>query len=106
MSRIPIDGLAVCCAGLGLASILFAQPVGRPIPTIREGIDESRLVTLVNNTRPEATRRPTGISQSCREDFYWKISRSCCAAEDDRRSDEIGFVAAGLGHDGIGRLGG
>jgi len=56
MSRTPKAALIVWGAGLGVASILCAQPSGRPLPTIREGIDESRLVTLVNNTRPEATR--------------------------------------------------
>jgi subtilase family serine protease len=54
LSRTPKAAL-VCCTGLGLASLLCAQPSGRPVPTIREGIDESRLATLFNNTRPEAT---------------------------------------------------
>jgi phage terminase large subunit-like protein len=32
------------------------------------------------------------------------VDPSGCKAEDDRRSDEIGIVAVGLGHDGIGRI--
>ena len=55
MSRTPKAAL-VCCTGLGLASMLCAQPSGRPIPMIRDGIDEARLVSLVHNTRPEATQ--------------------------------------------------
>lgn len=35
--------------------LLTAQSLGRPEPAIRTGIDETTLVTLVNNTRPEAT---------------------------------------------------
>ena len=36
------------------ASALHAQPSGRPMPMILERIDESKLVTLGHNTRPEA----------------------------------------------------
>jgi hypothetical protein len=32
------------------------------------------------------------------------VDPSGCAGEDDKRSDEIGIIAAGLGHDGIGRI--
>jgi phage terminase large subunit-like protein len=32
------------------------------------------------------------------------VDPSGCAGEDDRRSDEVGIVAAGIGHDGIGRI--
>jgi Phage terminase large subunit/Terminase RNaseH-like domain len=32
------------------------------------------------------------------------VDPSGCAGEQDKRSDEIGIVAAGLGHDGIGRV--
>jgi subtilase family serine protease len=45
---------------IGLSPVLFflphasAQALGRPEATIREAIDESRLVTLSHNTRPEA----------------------------------------------------
>jgi subtilase family serine protease len=39
---------------LGLTSAIYAQPLGRPEPLIRERIDEQKLVTLSGNTRPEA----------------------------------------------------
>ena len=32
------------------------------------------------------------------------VDPSGCAGEDDRRSDEIGIIAAGIGHDGVGRI--
>jgi phage terminase large subunit-like protein len=32
------------------------------------------------------------------------VDPSGCAGEDDKRSDEIGIVVVGLGHDGIGRI--
>jgi Phage terminase large subunit/Terminase RNaseH-like domain len=32
------------------------------------------------------------------------VDPSGCAGEDDKRSDEIGIVAVGVGHDGIGRI--
>ena len=32
------------------------------------------------------------------------VDPSGCAGEEDRRSDEIGIIAAGIGHDGIGRI--
>ena len=32
------------------------------------------------------------------------VDPSGCAGEEDKRSDEIGVVAVGLGHDGIGRV--
>jgi subtilase family serine protease len=46
--------LTFSLGALGLAQVLGAQPAGVPARAILEGIDESRLVTLVNNTRPEA----------------------------------------------------
>lgn len=46
--------LLVCAAVTGVPLILSAQPPGRPIPLIREAIDESKLVTLSHNTHPEA----------------------------------------------------
>jgi subtilase family serine protease len=46
--------LSVGMAVIGLAPLLCAQPVGRPVSIIREPIDESRRVTLYGNTRPEA----------------------------------------------------
>ena len=52
MNSVTKIGLLVSCAVFVPA--LFAQPSGRPSPMIREGIDESRLVTLGHNTRPEA----------------------------------------------------
>ncbi|MGA2717123.1 MAG: hypothetical protein ABSG41_28910 [Bryobacteraceae bacterium] len=32
------------------------------------------------------------------------VDPSGCAGEEDKRSDEVGIVATGLGHDGIGRI--
>ena len=39
---------------LSLTCAVYAQPAGRPVQVIREGIDEARLVRLAGNTRPEA----------------------------------------------------
>jgi subtilase family serine protease len=39
---------------LGLTASVCAQPSGRPVRTIRGPIDETSLVTLAGNTRPEA----------------------------------------------------
>jgi subtilase family serine protease len=39
---------------LSLASIICAEPTGRPTPMIREAVDEGKLVALAGNTRPEA----------------------------------------------------
>src|SRR5271169_3547242 len=45
---------------LAVSAVLFVLPLaqaqnfGRPAPAIREKLDDSRLVTLHNNTRPEA----------------------------------------------------
>ena len=44
----------ISLAGMGLAQMLMAQ-TGRPMAAIRTGIDESKLVSLTHNTRPEAT---------------------------------------------------
>jgi len=52
--KLGFISLACMLATVGLAQTLTAQ-TGRPIPAIRTGIDESRLVTLTHNTRPEAT---------------------------------------------------
>jgi subtilase family serine protease len=46
--------LFVCMVASGLTPLLSAQPSGRPVPMIREPIDEFRRVTLPGNTRPEA----------------------------------------------------
>ncbi len=47
-------GVLIFLAAPGLAPLLTAEPTARPVALIRGGIDESRLVTLTNNTRPEA----------------------------------------------------
>jgi subtilase family serine protease len=49
-----IRSVVVFPIALCLAPLLCGQPTGRPAPVIREAINESRLVTLANNTRPEA----------------------------------------------------
>lgn len=46
--------LTISLATIGLAPSLWAQPSGRPLPMVLERIDDSRLVTLGHNTRPEA----------------------------------------------------
>jgi subtilase family serine protease len=45
-----------CCGLLGITAA-FAQPSGRPTRMIREAIDNSKLVLLRGNTRPEANVR-------------------------------------------------
>ena len=50
ISRLQKVAFIICAASF----LLCAQPTGHPVPTIREAIDESKLVTLANNTRPEA----------------------------------------------------
>ena len=42
---------------LSLTSALYAGPAGRPTRAIREAIDESKLVVLQGNTRPEANAK-------------------------------------------------
>lgn len=49
--KVPFGAaLAVVC----LAPLAAAQSLGRPAAAVRTGVDESNLVTLTNNTRPEA----------------------------------------------------
>jgi len=44
-----------CALGLlGFTSAVFAQPTGHPTRTIREAVNEEKLVKLEGNTRPEA----------------------------------------------------
>src|SRR5579871_312190 len=54
-------------APIGLPPSLRAQPSGRPLPMILERIDDSRLVSLAHNTRPEAT--PTNDLGRVADDF-------------------------------------
>src|SRR5271170_3395249 len=54
MISLPTSRFLFSLAALGLAPAVWAQPSGRPMPMILERIDESRLVTLGHNTRPEA----------------------------------------------------
>jgi hypothetical protein len=58
-----------------------------------------------------ANREPAAVSEAQREALRATLRRvviavdpSGCAGEQDRRSDEIGLVAAGVGNDGIGRI--
>ena len=56
MKRLRRAGFLILTFGLlSSTSAVYAQPSGRPTRVIREGIDETRLVRLVGNTRPEAT---------------------------------------------------
>jgi len=56
MKRLRRAGYPTLAIGLlGLTSLVYAQPAGRPAPTIHEAIDEGKLVILGGNTRPEAT---------------------------------------------------
>jgi subtilase family serine protease len=58
MKRLRTAGYLIFSFGLlNLTPAGLAQPAGRPMPTIRETIDEAKLVTLEGNTRPEATDR-------------------------------------------------
>jgi subtilase family serine protease len=50
-----IGFLAAASAAFCFLPSAQAQPTGRPVATIREAIDETKLVTLYHNTRPEAT---------------------------------------------------
>jgi len=58
-----------------------------------------------------ANREPAPETETQREALLATLKRvvvgvdpSGCAGEEDKRSDEIGIVAAGVGHDGIGRI--
>jgi subtilase family serine protease len=53
-STLKMRFLTISWAALSLAPLVFAQTHGLPTPAIREAIDESNLVALANNTRPEA----------------------------------------------------
>jgi hypothetical protein len=59
----------------------------------------------------EANRQPRAQSEKEREALMATLRRvviaidpSGCAGEEDKRSDEIGIVVAGIGHDGIARV--
>lgn len=55
MNSLPRRGYFIFATGLlGFTAAVCAQPSGRPARTIRGPIDETRLVTLAGNTRPEA----------------------------------------------------
>src|SRR5580658_8926105 len=55
MERLPRTGYLILTFGLmSLTSFVNAAPTGRPTGVIREAIDETKLVTLQGNTRPEA----------------------------------------------------
>lgn len=58
-----------------------------------------------------ANREPKPETEEAREALIATLLRvvisidpSGCAGEEDKRSDEVGIVAVGLGHDGIGRV--
>ncbi len=56
MYRLQKIGTVVAVlTALFVTSVAYAQPASRGFRVIRERIDESRLVTLYHNTRPEAT---------------------------------------------------
>jgi subtilase family serine protease len=48
-------GLIFTLTMVTLSPAIYAQPTGRPSPMISKAIDETKLVTLEGNTRPEAT---------------------------------------------------
>jgi hypothetical protein len=59
----------------------------------------------------EAHRQPPPETEAGREALLGTLRRvviavdpSGCAGEDDTRSDEVGIVAVGVGHDGVGRV--
>jgi subtilase family serine protease len=54
-TRSKVGYLTFTAGLLGLASMAYAGPSGHPMPTIHEAINESKLVVLEGNTRPEAT---------------------------------------------------
>jgi hypothetical protein len=53
--------------------------------------------------RPETEGEREGLLASLRR-VVIAVDPSGCAGENDQRSDEVGIVAAGVGHDGIGRI--
>jgi subtilase family serine protease len=55
VSRVKIGACVAASAAAFLLTPVNAQPSGRPGATIREAVDETKLVTLFHNTRPEAT---------------------------------------------------
>jgi subtilase family serine protease len=56
MKRLLSVGYLIVTLGLlGITHPVIAQASGSAIPTIREAINETKLVTLEGNTRPEAT---------------------------------------------------
>jgi subtilase family serine protease len=56
MKHIPCAALIVAAFGLlGVIAPLNAQPAARPLAAIHEAVNENNLVTLLGNTRPEAT---------------------------------------------------
>jgi subtilase family serine protease len=58
MQRLPGTGYWILTFGLlSLTSFVNAQPAGRPTRVIRDAVDESKLVALPGNTRPEANAR-------------------------------------------------
>jgi subtilase family serine protease len=55
MKKLPRTGSLILTFGLlSLTSFVNAEPTGRPTRVIQEAIDETKLVTLQGNTRPEA----------------------------------------------------
>ncbi len=55
MKRLPGSGYLIVISGLlSLTSTVWAQPTGHPTRMIHEGVDESKLLSLEGNTRPEA----------------------------------------------------
>ena len=59
----------------------------------------------------EAARQPSWTDEDDRRDLMTQLQRivvavdpSGCHGSDDKRSDEIGIVVAGIGHDGIARV--
>jgi subtilase family serine protease len=55
MNKLERPGFLIFTIGLlSSASIIYAQPTGRPTRMIREAVNDARLVTLDGNTRPES----------------------------------------------------
>ncbi len=58
MVRLPKTGYLIFTFGLlSLAARVYAEPTGRPTPMIRGPVDETKLVVLEGNTRPEANAK-------------------------------------------------
>ena len=58
MARLPRTGYLIFTFGLlSLAARVYAEPTGRPTPMIRGPVDETKLVVLEGNTRPEANAK-------------------------------------------------